>query len=68
MRFTRRHVLLVAALLVVGFVLFGQQTQRYIGGISPAGPKGAGGADNNSALPRGYRSDAPNNPYSATAQ
>jgi hypothetical protein len=59
---TRRQMLIVAAALVGAFVLFGQGAGRYIGGISPSGPKGAGGADGASALPRGYRSDPPYGP------
>jgi hypothetical protein len=67
-KFTQRHLLIAGVVVVAAIVMFGQRSQRYIGGISPSGPKGAGGADNNSALPRGYRSDAPNSPYTATAQ
>lgn len=63
----RNHFVLIA-LAVVAVLVFFPQSRQYIGGISPNLPKGAGGADANTALPRGYRSDPPNSPYTANAQ
>jgi len=62
------HLWIAAAVIVGALLYFGGGGKRYVGGISASSPKGAGGADASSALPRGYRSDAPNSPYTATAQ
>lgn len=67
MKLRRNHFALIAVAIVAVLVFF-PQSRRYVGGISPTSPKGAGGADAASALPRGYRSDPPNSPYTAFNQ
>ena len=54
MKLKRNH-LLIAAALIIGAVYFSRGRGRYVGGVSASG--------RTSALPGGYRSEAPNNPY-----
>lgn len=63
----KQKTLIIAGIVLAG-VMFLRPKAQFIGGISASSPRASGGADGMSAMPRGYRSDPPNNPYTGNSQ